>query len=420
MRLLYNIALYLLTPFVVVKLLWRSIKSPAYRFRIEERFGKYTDSLDRPVIWVHAVSVGETIAAAPLINYLLESYPEHQMVVTTTTPTGGDQVASILSDKVKHYYAPYDLPGTVKSFLQHIKPDICIVMETEIWPNLFHACADQSVPVVLANARMSEKSARGYQKLASLTRSTLACIDTIAAQGEMDARRFITLGANADQVVATGSIKFDLEIQASLRESAESLRQELGPHRNIWIAASTHEGEDELVLDAFLQIQHSINDALLVLVPRHPDRFDKVAALCEKRKIPMIRRSSHQPCAQNTQVYLADSMGELLMLYAASDVAFIGGSLVDNGGHNLLEPAALAIPSVVGPYMYNFEEICSLLIQHKGVEQVTDKSQLAATVEMLFRDTDLRLRMGENARTFVEQNRGSLQKLESIIDGVLG
>ncbi len=404
---------------MIFRLYWRSLRAPAYRMRIAERFGHTTIKPDRPVIWVHAVSVGETLAAVPLIRSLINKYPGHHMLVTTTTPTGSQQVHGLFSDKVFHVYAPYDLPIAVNRFLDTFKPEAGIIMETEIWPNLFHACKKRKIPLLLANARLSEKSAKGYQRLPSLTQITLKCIHTVAAQTRADADRFRNLGMADDRIVITGSIKFDLRLPASLRESAEVLRRELGVNRKVWVAASTHEGEEELLLDSFEQLLQDMGNLLLIIVPRHPERFDRAAALCNKRQLVTIRRSSGLACDESTQVYLGDTMGELLLLYAAADVVFIGGSLIEHGGHNLLEPAALGVPSVVGPSMYNFEEITSRLLECNGIIQVNDAAQLTSSTEMLLRDANLCSRMGENAATFVENNRGALASLLCLIDGIM-
>jgi 3-deoxy-D-manno-octulosonic-acid transferase len=419
MRFLYSVILYCLSPVIILRLLWRSTKTPAYRKRLAERFAYQCRQINKPVIWLHAVSVGETLAAVPLLQSLLEKYPTHAVLVTTTTLTGSEQVREAFADRVLHVYAPYDLPGAVNRFLDCFRPEIGIIMETEIWPNLFHACQQRRVPVILANARLSEKSARGYHKVLPLTRSTLQAIHTIASQTSTDALRFRQLGARDEQLQVTGSIKFDLKLPASLLESAEVLRRELGQHRPVWIAASTHEGEEEQIVDVYQQLQRIVDDLLLVLVPRHPERFDRAAALCKKKKLPFVRRSSGQPCGKDTRIYLADTMGELLLLYAAADMAFVGGSLVPVGGHNLLEPAALGVATVTGPYMRNFEEITSRLLECNGLVQVSDANQLVSSAEMLLRDACQRSQLGENAKAYIEANRGALDRLQQLIDRVM-
>jgi len=414
MRTAYSLILYLLVPVVLLRLLFRSVKLPGYRKRIAERFAFFSGAPER-VVWVHAVSVGETIAASPVINALLKQNPDQKILLTTSTPTGSAQALEIFGERILHVYAPYDLPTVVKRFLKHFDVSLLVVMETEIWPNLFYQCHQHHIPVLLANARLSEKSMQGYLKLASLSRATVRCITRIAAQSEADAERFIKLGADKDKVSITGSIKFDLNIEQSLRESADVLRRELGINRKIWIAASTHEGEEALLLNILTLLQSSEPDLLLMLVPRHPDRFDKVATFCEKRGFTLVRRSHGASCDQATRIYLGDSMGELLLMYAAADIAFVGGSLVAVGGHNLLEPAALGLPVVTGPYLFNFADISQRLQEVNGMLKSEDADQLASNMEMLLRDDTLRQKMGENARLFVEQNRGSLEKLLELI-----
>ena len=402
------------------RLLVRSIHQPEYRHRLFERLARFPKiNQDEPVIWVHAVSVGEVIAAVPLIKSLIERYPEKQLLVTTTTPTGSAQVKKIFADEVLHVYAPYDFSWVVKRFLNKMNPSILLVMETEIWPNLFRACHKENIPIILANARLSKRSAVGYQRFAGLTRSTLNCITRIAAQGQKDAERFIELGAKKENISQTGSIKFDMELPDKLNHHAAGLRNELGEKRKIWIAASTHEGEEELMLEAYDKLSSKIDNLLLIIVPRHPERFDRIAALCEKKHLNTVRRSDQDSCTENTQVFLVDSMGELLLFYAVSDVAFIGGSLVNVGGHNLLEAAALKVPSVVGPEMYNFAEITEHLLRCNGIIQIQNESLLADKIEMLLNDEKLRTLMGGNAYAFVDRNKGALDQLNKIIDRVM-
>jgi 3-deoxy-D-manno-octulosonic-acid transferase len=350
---------------------------------------------------------------------LQNNYTQYQILVTTSTPTGSQQLLKLFPDSVTHVYAPYDLPLAVNRFLDRAHPALALIMETEIWPNLYSQCHQRGIPLMLVNARLSARSAASYRRVLPLTQRVLACIDRVAVQNSADAERFLQLGMDRSKLEVMGSIKFDLVIPASLTEQAQALRRLLGVDRSVWIAASTHEGEDEMVLEAFQQLSRSITDALLILVPRHPDRFERVASLCNKYKLNTVRRSKSETCQPDTQVYLGDTMGELLLLYAASDVAFIGGSLVDTGGHNPLEPAALGIVAVVGPYMFNFQDITQGLLAQKGITQVADASQLASQVELLLRSSELRQQMGENAASFVEKNKGALTRLEQMIRDIL-
>ena len=416
MRRLYSILLYLISPLFIVHLLVRSIKAPAYRQRWAERFGFYTVTPWESPIWVHAVSVGEAQASLPLIRKLQARYPDHPVLVTTTTPTGAQRIREALGEDVMHVYMPYDLPCAVGRFLAHMKPHMAIIMETEIWPNVYAACRQRGIPLLLANARLSARSMRGYKKLGGFTRETLNNITCIAAQGQSDAARFIALGAEPSHVIVTGNIKFDVQLPASLKEQAAVLRRDLGVERRIWIAASTHQGEDELVLNAHAQVMHALPDALLVIVPRHPERFDSVSSLCEKRGYNVVRRSGHRACANDVDIYVGDSMGELDLFYAASDVAFIGGSLLDIGGHNPLEAAALGVPIVQGSHTFNFVEITHMLKEANAALEVHDSEQLAAAVIDLLGDANRRLEYGERARHVVEANRGALSRLLDLID----
>jgi 3-deoxy-D-manno-octulosonic-acid transferase len=416
MRIAYSIILYLLSPLFIVHLLVRSIRAPAYRQRWRERFGFYSDRPVRKPIWVHAVSVGEAQAAMPLIRRLQAQYPTHTVLVTTTTPTGSQRVREVFGDDVMHVYVPYDLPGAVGRFMEAMQPCAAIIMETEIWPNLYAACAARDVPLILANARLSERSMRGYRRLGRFTREVVNNVSVIAAQGQSDAARFIALGAAPDKVTITGNIKFDIQTPASLAEQAAVLRRDLGVERRVWIAASTHQGEDELVLDAHAQVMHALPDALLVIVPRHPERFDRVSSLCEKRGYNVVRRSAHRACADDVDIYIGDSMGELDLFYAASDVAFIGGSLVDVGGHNPLEAAAMGRALVQGNHTFNFVEITRMLREAGAVREVHDSEELATVVCDLLRDANWRSEAGERAKAVVERNRGALVKLLDCIE----
>lgn len=419
MRILYTCLLYLLAPFVPLRLLWRSRKAPAYRRRIAERFG-FSAPLpaDRPVCWLHTVSVGEFLAAQPLLTRLMAAHPDYRFLVTTTTPTGAARVEAGFGDRVIHRYLPYDLPGAVARFLKRTRPRIGIVMETELWPNLYRQCHDRAIPLILVNARMSERSARGYGRVAGLARATLHCLSAIAAQGEEDRARLLDLGAQPDRVQTTGSIKFDLELPPGLDERGAELRQRWGAGRPAWIAASTHRGEDEQVLDAFAEVRRQIPEALLVLVPRHPERFDEVARLCQGRGFFTARRSLND-CDTHANIYLGDTMGELMLMYAAADVAFVGGSLVPTGGHNLLEPAALGLPVLTGPHMFNFAEINRSLLGANAAFEVSDSGALAAQVINLLRDQKARIDMGGRGREMVERSRGALGRVLEMVERYL-
>ena len=416
MRKFYTLLLYLLTPLVLLRLVWRGLRAPDYWRRWPERFGTIEPPLGEHVIWIHAVSVGEVQAAEPVIRALLEQRPEHSILVTTVTPTGSSRVVDMFGDDVAHVYAPYDLPGAVARFFDRVRPQLAIVMETELWPNLFHACHHRSVPLLLVNARLSTRSVAGYRRVRKLVGRTLACVTEIAAQTATDAGRFESLGAAAGSISVTGNMKFEQRIPPSLLERAEVLRRDWGIGRPVWIAASTHEGEDEMLLDIFRQLRKQFNGCLLVLVPRHPERFESVADLCRHRGYNTVLRSEQVPCTPETSVFVGDSMGELPLFYAAADVAFVGGSLVHHGGHNLLEPAALGIPVVTGPNVFNFVEICELLLQAGACEKVETTAELLQTVSRWLEDANERHHVGQQGRQVVEKNRGALKSVMAMID----
>ena len=419
-RILYSLLIYMILPAILMRLLLRSIKVPAYGQRIGERFGLGAQSL-KSCIWVHAVSVGETLAAVPVIELLLERYPDEDILVTTMTPTGSERVLAAFGQRVTHVYAPYDLPGAVKRFVKRFSPRLLIVMETELWPNIMHYSHKAGCPSIVANARLSERSARGYRKFAPLTQSMLADISTLAVQAKPDAQRFLDLGLKPEQLIVTGSIKFDLNIDEHLKSASVKTRETWGSERNVLIAASTHLGEDEKILDCFQIVKEKIPNLLLVIVPRHPERFETVAELINKRGFIMARRSLHEESSQQhlaakTDVLLGDTMGELLLLYGASDIAFVGGSFVPTGGHNVLEPLAFGVPAVVGPHMFNFQVIADLLLDEGAIIQVENEKQLAREVITLFQNQNQRIEMGDRGRKVVDQNRGALDRLMSEIE----
>lgn len=401
---------------MVLRLIRRSLQAPAYRRRWAERFGYIHDVGYEKTIWLHAVSVGEVQAALPLLQGLREQYPGMPVVVTTMTPTGSERVRETLGEDVIHVYLPYDLPGAVQRFLRKVRPSLAIIMETELWPNLFYYCHRQGIPVIVANARLSERSARRYHRFHELTRRTLQLVCAFAVQADADALRLKQLGANDSSVYVTGNIKFDIRIPASLHEQAQALRREWSQDRPVWIAASTHEGEDDVVLEAFADVKKKIPQALLVLVPRHPERFARVAALCRRQGYRVLMRSEHQVCDGTIDIVIGDTMGELRLFYGAVDVAFVGGSLVSTGGHNVLEPAALSLPIIFGPHMFNFSEISRLLMEADAAVRVENARELARTVIMFLTDTRRRLATGERACKVIERNRGALDKMLAIID----
>lgn len=406
MKWLYTAGLYLLVPVVLIRLWWRGRKNPDYQKRITERFGFFQPLPEKSRIWLHAVSVGETIAAAPLINRLLADHPDYSLLVTTTTPTGSAQLKRLFADKVEHVYFPYDLPAVISRFLHRTQPQLLIVMETELWPNLYTKCAQQKIPVLVANARLSPRSLAGYKKIIKLIRPLFGKISIIAPQSQADAERFQLLGADKKQMHVCGNIKFDLQIPVEAKETGEAIKRKFG-NRPVWIAASTHEGEDTQILSAHRGILESMPNALLILVPRHPERFDELARLCQSKQFSIVRRSRNKLPDTNTQVYLGDSMGEMLQLYAAADIAFVAGSLVPTGGHNPLEPAALGLPVLTGPHVFNFTAIIDSMLEVGAIKIIQNSQELAETVLQLLQQPEERSALGEAGRQLVENNRGA-------------
>ncbi|MEX6501466.1 lipid IV(A) 3-deoxy-D-manno-octulosonic acid transferase [Pseudomonas zhanjiangensis] len=416
-RHLYTLLFHLGLPLVAGRLAYRAWRAPAYARRIGERFAFGLPRLVPGGIWVHAVSVGESIAAAPLIRELLARYPDLPITVTCMTPTGSERIQALFGGaayggRVQHCYLPYDLPWAAARFLDRLQPRLALIMETELWPNHIHQCARRGIPVALANARLSERSARGYARFARLTAPMLAELSLIAVQTAAEAERFRRLGARADSVEVTGSIKFDLSIDAELPARAAALREQWGASgRPVWIAASTHAGEDESVLAAHRALLKQRPDALLILVPRHPERFTPVYELCRREGFATRRRSSGEALAVADQVLLGDTMGELLFLYALADVAFVGGSLVANGGHNLLEPAALGKPVLSGPHLFNFLEIAAQLRQAGALVEVADSAALAERVAELWGEPARAEQMRDAGLAVMRANQGALQRL---------
>ena len=417
MRTLYTLLLYLLTPAVLLRLLWRSRRNPGYRRRIPERFGFFPALTVRPRIWVHAVSVGETIASAPLVRRLQTEHPDHALLITSTTPTGSAQVRRLFGDTVEHVYLPYDLPGSVARFLRRARPSLALCMETEIWPNLFAGCARREVPVLIANARLSERSARAYARVAGLTRATLAQVAMVAARDVTDQERFKALGA--PRVVVAGNLKYDLEVSATAQEVGRALRAALGLQRAVWIAASTHAGEDEIVLEAHRRLRERLPDAALILVPRHPERFDEAAGRCAAAGLRTVRRSSGETPDERTEVLLGDTLGELMGFYAAAAAAFVAGSFAPVGGHNPLEPAALALPVLTGPQLFNFEQVYAELFAAGAARKVADAAELADALYALLSDPALRRRMGEGGEKVLAAHRGATGRVAQLAAAAL-
>jgi 3-deoxy-D-manno-octulosonic-acid transferase len=417
---IWSIVVYLLVPYAIGNLIWRGLRYPAYWHRWPERFGFVTPLTGARTLWVHAVSVGEVRSAAPLIAALGARYPQHRLVVTTMTPTGAAQVGELFDDRVTHCYVPYDLPDAVRRFLDRVRPEVAVIAETEFWPNLFAECGRRRIPLLLVNGRVSQASLRGYLRVPRITRQMLANADLLCAQTRVDAQRLRNLGAPEALIHVTGNLKFDVELPARLLEEAAALRASWGRDRPVWIAASTHRGEERQVLDAFARLRETLPGLLLVLVPRHPERFQSVARLCRRRGHAVALRS-RTPGAlpPGTTVLLGDTMGELQRLYAASDVAFIGGSLVPHGGQNLLEACAVRVPVVFGPHMFHFEEISAMALERGAARQVHDVAGLVDAVTLYLEKPELRRAAGRAAHTLVAENRGALVRTLEHVEATL-
>ena len=405
----YSLLFRLFLPFIYLRLAWRGLKVPALWLRWGERLGYYRQAPVNDVIWVHAVSVGEAEAIFPLVKKMQERYPNQQFVVTTMTATGSARVLAVLGDSVIHVYLPYDTPGAVKRFFEHFRPKLALIMETELWPNLFAVCHSRHIPLIIINARLSPKSVPSYQRLAIFIRPILAHVNLIAAQTELDAQRFIQIGANPERVKIIGNIKFDIPPMESLIAQGRQLKRELFKHRYVWIVASTHKHEEQYFIEVFRELKSIAPDILLMLVPRHPERFTEVKNLCQNAGLSVVMRTAllQQARIVHEDVYLADTLGELKMLYAAADLAFVGGSLVPVGGHNVLEPAAVGVPVMFGGYMTHFTEIADGLLEAEAAVQCQDQQALLDAFRHLYSDQDFRQRLIANASIVVNKNRGS-------------
>lgn len=420
MRHLYVLLARLAAPVAFAIVLWRGLRDRSYWDRLGERFGLGKERLRERSLWVHAVSVGEVQASASLVRALRSRYPHIPLVLTTVTPTGAARARSLFGNTVHHSYAPYDLPGSVRRFFDRLQPRVAIILETELWPTLYHECGLRNVPLVLASARISPRSVSRYRRFIGLFRQALSNGIVIAAQSASDADRFRSIGANPVRTHVTGNIKFDFEIPLALASEGRALRERYAGARPVWIAGSTHPGEEDIVLDAHERVLSSMPAALLILVPRHPNRFDDAASNLERRGLKFVRRSSEFGRISDAQVLLVDTLGELVTFYAAADIAFVGGSLVTVGGHNLLEPAALGLPILSGPHTFNAESIAQLLIEVGAVRTVRNREDLSADVARLFGDASARTLAGEKGRATVEANRGALERLLALIAPLIG
>jgi 3-deoxy-D-manno-octulosonic-acid transferase len=446
MRRLYSLLIYCVVPFAFATVLWRGLRNGGYARglgersdgrglgergdgpelgargywqELGERFGWGRRVTPTGSVWLHAVSLGEMTAAAPLVRALRSRYPQTPLVLTTATQTGRARARSLFGDTVDVRFLPYDTPGAVARFMDRVRPRLAVIMETELWPNLFTECERRGVPLVLASARLSAKSVLRYRRFGGLFRGIFSASSLIAAQTDVDAERFVAIGAQRARTRVIGNIKFDMELGEGVMDRGRELRSAFGSARPTWIAGSTHAGEEEQVLEAHAELRRTEPNALLLLVPRHPDRFDEVAAALSRRQWGFTRRSGGVMPDGAAQVVLIDTVGELAALYAAADVAFVGGSLVPIGGHNLLEPAALGLPVLTGPFHSNSKDIAGLLLSQGAALEVADARELAAALARLLADAAERQRMGAIGRHIVESNRGSVARLLELIEPLL-
>ncbi|MEE3012231.1 MAG: lipid IV(A) 3-deoxy-D-manno-octulosonic acid transferase [Pseudomonadota bacterium] len=426
-RLFYSLLLTFSLPFMIIRLLIKSAATPVYRARIGERFSIFKthefDTTNTILIWLHAVSVGETMAAVPLVKSLQAKHANLRFIITTTTPTGSDRVRCLFGDTVFHVYAPYDLGFVLRRFLQKIKPDLLILMETELWPNTIAACQQQGIKILLANARLSEKSALGYRWISSLSRQMLSAVDAIAAQSQQDVERLVALGAERSSTEVTGSLKFYLDIDPQLINRNQQVEPFLSVRqsgRRVIVFASTREGEEATILRALSGLMTLPDAPLCLLIPRHPERFDKVATLARQQGFVVQSRSSSETIAPETQILLGDSMGEMMDYYGLGHIAFVGGSLVDTGCQNVLEPAACSLPVLVGPSQFNFASICRQLEKADALLTVKDAADLMDQLRLLLADPERRRRMGDAGKQLTQANRTALPKVESKVAALLG
>jgi 3-deoxy-D-manno-octulosonic-acid transferase len=418
MRVLYSAVFYLIIPFVLLRLYWRGFKTPHHRQRWSERFALYTQTYPQNVIWFHAVSVGEVEAMLPLVKRIQSLHPDSPILITTMTPTGSARVNALLGESVAHVYVPYDLPDAVYRFMQCFKPKLAVMIETEIWPNLFAYCGKKGIPLYIVNARIAAKSVSNYQKLSALTHPALAHVDLIATQTEDDAERFIAIGGIKDKVKNLGNIKFDVEITPEIINQGTRLKADLFKDRFVWLIASTHKNEEVIFLELYPLIKAKIPELLLVIVPRHQQRFTEVKKLCEAR-LTTVMRSSNAIITAETDSYVVDSIGELKMFYATADIAFVGGSMVAAGGHNILEAAAVGVPVLFGKFMTNFQDIADGVLKQQAAIQCQTKEDVIQAVLSLYQQPAYRAELCAKGKSFIRTNQGTVTRICQLFESAL-
>ena len=420
MRSMYHTLTYILLPFLVLFWFAKSLLNKSYLDRLTQRFGFGYPKLNSGSIWIHAVSVGEVQASIPLVNELKQHYPYKEIIITTVTPTGSKQVKNIFKDAVETSYIPFETNFAIKNFFNSIKPSVALIMETEIWPNLYKECGSRGIPLILVSARISEKSLINYKRFLPLFRDTLSHGILIAAQSQIDADRFLALGASKDRTWIMGNIKFDFKLPEEILTKAKIYRSKIFPRRHIWIAASTHEHEEEIILEAHKNISKKIENLLLILVPRHPERFAKITQILKEDNWIYSKKSDDQDIPESCQVLLIDTIGELLFFYACSDVAFVGGSLLPVGGHNLLEPAAIGLPIITGAHTFNQKEMTDRLIQVDALRIVHNANSLSSDVIFFLTNTEESKNAGQRGKLIVESSKGAIKSLMKRLYIIIG
>jgi 3-deoxy-D-manno-octulosonic-acid transferase len=417
---MYHTLTYILLPFLVLFWFAKSLLNKSYLDRLTQRFGFGYPKLKSGSIWIHAVSVGEVQASIPLVNELKQHYPYKEIIITTVTPTGSKQVKNIFKDAVETSYIPFETNFAIKNFFNSIKPSVALIMETEIWPNLYKECGSRGIPLILVSARISEKSLINYKRFLPLFRDTLSHGILIAAQSQIDADRFLALGASKDRTWIMGNIKFDFKLPEEILTKAKIYRSKIFPRRHIWIAASTHEHEEEIILEAHKNISKKIENLLLILVPRHPERFAKITQILKENNWIYSKKSDDQDIPESCQVLLIDTIGELLFFYACSDVAFVGGSLLPVGGHNLLEPAAIGLPIITGAHTFNQKEMTDRLTQVDALRIVHNANSLSSDVIFFLTNTEESKNAGQRGKLIVESNKGAIKSLMKRLYIIIG
>ncbi len=418
MRILYSAVFYLIIPFVLLRLYWRGFKTPHHRLRWNERFALYSEQYPQGVIWFHAVSVGEVEALFPLVTQMKTLHSDSPILITTMTPTGSARVKAVLGDTVTHVYVPYDLPDAVNRFMTHFKPKLAVMIETEIWPNLFAHCGKNNIPLYIVNARIAAKSVSNYQKLSALIHPALAHVLLIATQTQADAERFIAIGGIKNRVKNLGNIKFDVEIAPETITQGLRLKADLFNKRFVWLIASTHKDEEAIFLELYGTLKAHIPELLLVIVPRHQQRFTDVKKLCEAHNTTVMR-SNNVPVTTKTDIYVVDSIGELKMFYAAADIAFVGGSMVAAGGHNILEAAAVGVPVLFGAFMTNFQDIADGVLKQQAAIQCQTKEDVVQAVLSLYQQPIYRAELIANGKTFIRDNQGTVIRICQLFETAL-